>query len=67
MGLLLMKTFNRLARGKRDRFAAAPRAGAMLAILRIGVFLGKTIVFYQIARIGDSALVQLDQINIAKC
>jgi len=39
----------------------------MLAILRIGVFLGKTTVFYQIARIGDSALVQLDQINIAKC
>jgi hypothetical protein len=67
MGLLLMKTFNRLAGGKRDRRAAAPRAGAMLAILRIGVFLGKTIVFYQIARIGDSALVQLDQINIAKC
>ena len=53
MGLLLMKTFNRLARGARDRRAAAPRAGAMLAILRIGVFLGKTIVFYQIARIGD--------------
>ncbi|MFA6206659.1 MAG: hypothetical protein WC689_10655 [Methylocystis sp.] len=67
MGLLLMKTFNRPAGGKRDRRAAAPRAGAMLAILRIGVFLGKTTVFYQIARIGDSALVQLDQINIAKC
>jgi hypothetical protein len=41
MGLLLMKTFNRLARGARDRRAAAPRAGPMLGILPYRCFLLK--------------------------